>query len=290
MYVRSRISSYWRGLTLDEYDGQGWLSASPEVRKLSGSHGEFLLPDSRRVSGQDKVYWQIYYLLADQPNTIFTGYNPGRIYLPETFQAFLEKGTLYRAFSLVPNLRPELLRADRAAGDDTENLALPSITERVAALAESIVQGAATDYEKAARLEHFLTANYPYDLTVRALPSGQDAVDYFLFEKQAGYCAHFATAMAVMARHVGLPARVAAGYLPGVIDTMTGAHTVRAGDAHAWVEIHFQRNGWVAFDPTPRSDAAMGFAAGRNWLSIRTRPWASNGRTATAPGWTTVSR
>ncbi len=45
---------------------------------------------------------------------------------------------------------------------------------------------------------------------------------------------------------------------------MTGAHTVRAGDAHAWVEIHFQQNGWVAFDPTPRPDAAMGFTTGRH--------------------------
>jgi hypothetical protein len=65
---------------------------------------------------------------------------------------------------------------------------------------------------------------------------------------------------------VGLPARVAAGYLPGYIDPMTGAHVVRAGDAHAWVEIHFQWHGWVAFDPTPRPDAAMGFAAGGKWL------------------------
>ena len=266
MYVRSRISSYWRGLTLDEYDGRGWLSSTPEVRQLSGSRGEYLLPDSRRASGEDKVYWQIYYLLADQPNAIFTGYSPGRIYLPETFQAFLEKGTLYRAYSLVPNLRPERLRLDRVAPDDVENLALPPITERVAALAESIVRGASTDYDKAARLERFLATNYPYDLNVGGLPPDRDAVDYFLFEQQAGYCAHFATAMAVMARHVGLPARVAAGYLPGVIDTMSGAHTVRAGDAHAWVEIHFQRHGWVAFDPTPRADAAVGFGSGRNWV------------------------
>lgn len=266
MYVRSRISSYWRGLTLDEYDGRGWLSSTPEVRQLSGSRGQYLLPDSRRASGEDKVYWQIYYLLADQPNAIFTGYSPGRIYLPETFQAFLEKGTLYRAYSLVPNLRPERLRLDRVAPDDVENLALPPITERVAALAESIVRGASTDYDKAARLERFLATNYPYDLNVGGLPPDRDAVDYFLFEQQAGYCAHFATAMAVMARHVGLPARVAAGYLPGVIDTMSGAHTVRAGDAHAWVEIHFQRHGWVAFDPTPRADAAVGFGSGRNWV------------------------
>lgn len=266
MHVRSRISSYWRGLTLNEYDGRGWLSSSPEIKQLSGSRGEFVLPDSKKTSAEEKVYWQIYYLLTDQPNAIFTGYNPGKIYLPPSFQAFLEKGALYRTYSMVPNLTPDLLRLDRVVPNDAENLALPPISARVAALAEAIVQGAPTDYDKAARLEHFLMAEYPYDLTAGALPPGKDAVDFFLFERQAGYCSHFATAMAVMARHVGLPARVAAGYLPGTIDTMTGAHIVRRGDAHAWVEIHFQRQGWVAFDPTPRADAAVGFGSGRNWV------------------------
>jgi hypothetical protein len=72
--------------------------------------------------------------------------------------------------------------------------------------------------------------------------------------------------MAVMAREVGLPARVAGGYLPGIIDPLTGAHIVRAGDAHAWVEIHFERQGWVAFDPTPRADSAMGFIGKRSLI------------------------
>jgi hypothetical protein len=91
-------------------------------------------------------------------------------------------------------------------------------------------------------------------------------VDYFLFNQQSGYCSHFATAMAVMCRYSGLPARVAVGYLPGYIDPLTGAHIVRAGDAHAWVEVHFNRTGWVAFDPTPRPDSAMGFASGHNMV------------------------
>ncbi|MBI4332791.1 MAG: DUF4129 domain-containing protein [Chloroflexi bacterium] len=266
MYVRSRISSYWRGLTLDEYDGRGWLSSFPEISRLSGTQGEFVVPDARRTGGEENAYWQIYYLLSDQPNAIFAGYSPRRIYLPTTVQAFLEEGALYRAFSVVPNLRPEQLRADRAVNNDIKNTALPPVSDRVAALAESIVQGARNDYDKAARLERFLITTYSYDLTVEALPPGSDAVDFFLFEKKAGYCSHFATAMAVMARHVGLPARVAAGYLPGTIDTMTGAHIVRAADAHAWVEINFRRYGWVAFDPTPRADATSGFGSGHSWL------------------------
>ena len=263
MQVRSRVSSYWRGATLDTYDGRGWLPSPPRIRMLDENRREFALPDSRASLGGGKIYWQAYYLLSDQPNAIFTGYKPGRIYLP---QDSLEKGTLYRAISLVPYLIPELLRSDSVASEDIPNLTLPPISKRTAALAESVVHGASTDYDKAASLERFLLTNYPYDLDVEPLPPGRDAVDFFLFEQQAGYCSHFATTMAVMARHVGLPARVAVGYLPGFIDPMTGTHIVRVGDAHAWVEIHFQQYGWVAFDPTPRTDAAMGFAAGRNWV------------------------
>ncbi len=267
MQVRSRVSSYWRGATLDEYDGLGWLPSSFQIKQLNESRGEFILPDSELSLSGEKVYWQAYYMLSDQPNAIFTGYNPGRIYLSQKKgQTLLERGTLYRALSLVPYLRPELLRKDRVVPDDISNLMLPFTSERTAALAESIVQGASTDYDKAVRLERFLLANYSYDLNVKPLPPGHDAVDFLLFEQQAGYCSHFATAMAVMARQVGLPARVAVGYLPGLIDPMTGAHTVRVGDAHAWVEIHFQRHGWVAFDPTPRPDTNMGFATGRNWV------------------------
>ena len=266
MHVRSQISSYWRGLTLDEYDGCGWLSSSARIQLRDEGRGEFSLPDSKADLEGERVYWQAYYLLSDQPNAVFTGYNPGRIYLPNLEKNSLVKGTLYRARSSVPFLRPNLLRVDSVVSDDAANLKLPPISEQTAALATSIVQGAATDYDKAARLERFLLTNYPYKLDVEPLPPGRDAVAFFLFEQQSGYCAHFATAMAVMARQVGLPARVAAGYLPGFIDPLTGAHIVRVGDAHAWVEIHFQQHGWVAFDPTPRADAAMGFVTRRSWV------------------------
>jgi transglutaminase-like putative cysteine protease len=268
MRVRSRISSYWRGLTLDRYDGRGWLTTSPQAQLLQRSSEEFVFPDSRIRNAEQSEYWQAYYLLSDQPNAVFTGYWPGRIYLPGETGGFLESGTLYRVLSVVPRARPASLRNDRIARYDTANLVLPPISQRTAELAGSIVDGAVTDYDKATRLERFLLASYAYSLDVEATPEDRDAVDYFLFEQQAGYCSHFATAMAVMARHVGLPARVAGGYLPGFIDPLTGAHVVRAGDAHAWVEIHFQRHGWVAFDPTPRPDAAMGFIGSRNWVYL----------------------
>ena len=268
MHVRSRVVTYWRGATLDRYDGAGWLPSAASQTLLELDPGEYLFPDSDRSPPSRRWYAQTYHLLVDQPNALFTGYSPGRVYLAPSSLVSLDRGTMYRSVSKIPRLSPQRLRRDAVARDDLENLRLPAITDRAAALAESIVEGASTDYDKAARLEEFFLVNYRYDLGVDALTPGQDAVDVFLFKEQAGYCAQFSTAMAVMARHVGLPARVGVGYLPGAFNPMTGAFTVRAGDAHAWVEIHFRRHGWVVFDPTPRPDISLGPGFNPGWVTF----------------------
>ena len=268
MYVRSRVSSYWRGATLDEYDGAGWLPSTSRVTLVDEGQGGYVFPDSNLRTVGRSWYSQTYYLQTDQPNAIFTGYSPGRLFLPRTSQSGLYRGTVYRAVSPVPALTPGQLRRDQADAAQQADLALPPIGARTKALAESIVEGAATDWDKAVRLEQFLLRNYLYDLDVEPLTPGRDAVEVFLFEQQAGYCSQFATAMAVMARHVGLPARVAMGYLPGVYDPLTGATAVRAGDAHAWVEIRFRVAGWVAFDPTPRPDFVLSPRTGQGWVSF----------------------
>ena len=268
MHVRSRVSSYWRGATLDQYDGAGWLPSTSQVRLVDEGQGSYVFPDSDLRTVGRSWYSQTYYLRTDQPNAIFTGYSPGRLFLPRTSQSGLYRGTVYRAVSPAPALTPRQLRRDQADATELADLALPPIGAGTKALAESIVAGATTDWDKALRLEQFLLRTYPYDLGVEPVAPGRDAVEVFLFERQAGYCSQFATAMAVMARHVGLPARVAMGYLPGVYDPLTGATAVRAGDAHAWVEIRFRIAGWVAFDPTPRPDVVLSPRVGRGWVSF----------------------
>ena len=268
MHVRSRVLTYWRGSTLDEYDGTGWLPSVAQMRLVDVGRNEYMFSDSDRSPPSRNWYAQTYYLLVDQPNALFTGYNPGRIYLPQSSLVALRRGAVYRSISKIPRLNPQLLRRDIADPEDLENLRLPPITERTTDLADSVVEGATTDYDKAARLEEFLLVNYRYDLGVEPLTPGRDAVDVFLFQKQGGYCSQFATTMAVMARHVGLPARVGVGYLPGLYNPMTGAYTARAGDAHAWVDIHFRDNGWVVFDPTPRPDLSLGQGINQGWISF----------------------
>ncbi len=104
-------------------------------------------------------------------------------------------------------------------------------------------------YDKATALESYLR-EIKYNELIEAPPEGRDAVDYFLFDIREGYCDYYASAMAVMARAVGIPARVAAGYSQGEYNPDTGAYRVREKDAHAWAEIYFPRYGWIEFEPT----------------------------------------
>jgi hypothetical protein len=82
--------------------------------------------------------------------------------------------------------------------------------------------------------------------------SGPDPLSDFLFNVREGHCEYFSTAMAVMVRTLGMPARVVNGFLPGEYNAAAGAYTVRQSDAHSWVEVYFpETDSWITFDPTP---------------------------------------
>jgi hypothetical protein len=98
-------------------------------------------------------------------------------------------------------------------------------------------------------LETYLRS-FPYDLQVARPPEGRDVVDYFLFDLQRGYCDYFASAMVVMARSVGIPARLAVGYAMGRYDPQREAYVVTEKNGHAWPELYFLGYGWIPFEPT----------------------------------------
>jgi hypothetical protein len=120
-------------------------------------------------------------------------------------------------------------------------------------LAHRLAHGRRTAYDVARAVEQYLQYNEAYDerVPVRRYPLAS-----FLSTDHLGYCQQFSGAMALMLRMDGIPARIAAGFLPGTYDSATGQWVVRAVDAHSWVEVYFSGIGWVAFNPTPsRIDA-----------------------------------
>lgn len=118
-------------------------------------------------------------------------------------------------------------------------------------LARSITESAATPYDKAFAIQNYLSRNYRYSLQVETPSPDIDFVTHFLFETRTGYCTYFATAMTVLCRMAGLPARYVEGYLarPGE----DGIAHVTGLDAHAWTEVYLDGFGWLTFDATPQT-------------------------------------
>jgi len=134
-------------------------------------------------------------------------------------------------------------------------LDLPSaVPAEVAELAHTIVgsAGAATPFRQALAIQDELRS-WTYSLDPPSGHSGE-AMRTFL-RNRTGYCEQFAGTMAVMLRTLGIPARVGVGFSPGELtDPAAGEYLVRASNAHAWVEVLFPGEGWIVFEPTPRSD------------------------------------
>jgi hypothetical protein len=130
-------------------------------------------------------------------------------------------------------------------------LALPdSVPERVLSLARDLTANASTPYDRAQAIETYLRTSYPYTLDVPAPPVGRDVADFFLFDLKKGYCDYYATAMVVLARAAGLPARFVSGFSSGTYDSSNAQYIVTEANAHSWVEIFFTDVGWVEFEPT----------------------------------------
>ena len=160
-------------------------------------------------------------------------------------------------YSVVAAISTATLQDLRAAGEDYPDwvrrryLQLPrTLPRRVIDMAHQATAGAASAYDKAAALEMYLRTNFTYSTHVAAVPPDQDWIDYFLFDSKEGYCDYFATAMVVLLRAEGVPARVASGFAPGEFDASTGVSSVLENHAHTWVETYFPRFGWITFEPS----------------------------------------
>lgn len=126
-----------------------------------------------------------------------------------------------------------------------------NISQRVYDLADSITNGLTSDYDKAEAIVNFFHNNgFKYDLTPPSVPIGMDYNDFFIFESKSGICMHFASAMVILARASGLPARYVEGFVSDEWDQETGNYLIREKDAHAFPEVYISGYGWMVFEPT----------------------------------------
>lgn len=145
-------------------------------------------------------------------------------------------------------------------------LQLPALASRVRALADSLAAGRPSRIDQVRAVERYLKTEFRYTLDLPA--TARDAtVEGFLFRRREGHCEYFSTAMAVLLRARGIPARNVTGFLGGEWNENGGYLAVTGNDAHSWVEVWFPHYGWVTFDPTPPGRDALveGGETGWTW-------------------------
>ena len=169
----------------------------------------------------------------------------------------IARGAQYTLVAEPSNVDIEHLRAAGIAYPSwvrSRYLQLPAeLPQRVVALARQVAGDAQarTPYDIAVAIQDYLRANYTYSTNIKMPPPAVDKVDYFLFEQKVGYCEYYASAMVVMLRALGVPARMASGYAPGAPDPISDEFVVKESSSHAWPEVYFPQYGWIEFEPTP---------------------------------------
>jgi transglutaminase-like putative cysteine protease len=275
MTVAAKSPYYMRTITYDTYTGHGWSSSDSTQRTVAA--GDRIFPEGTPERPLAKEGFATETVTIEIQNSVgrnvFTPGFPEAAFTPLVVRqpggkpllgslesaVPLEPGRGYQVTAVISNVTEAMLAG---AGKDyppditATYLGIDGVTDRTRELALSIVQAAgATDpYHEARALAAYLQTDPRFHYaTVAPLPSDptHDLVDFFLFDPkgQTGYCEYYASAMAVMARSLGLPARVAVGYAPGE-RVKDGVYEYRQLNAHAWAEIYFPGYGWQIFEAT----------------------------------------
>ncbi|MEW6059759.1 MAG: transglutaminaseTgpA domain-containing protein [Actinomycetota bacterium] len=256
------VPTYWRLYALDDFDGTTWRSSDPqaETGRILRSPAQL----SYSPSATEPIVRQQYRITIDlRDRWLPMAYPPELLVVPFESVRYdsnlsaalapesLDAGTEYSVTSrYVSPTAEQLDQVTFGPASDYGGLTLASnVSAEVGKIARRWTRSATSPYRKVLAIQrHFLSGSFRYSLDVRR-DSGSDALLEFLTETRKGFCQQFATAMAVMVRELGLPARVAVGFLPGT--RLGTTFTVSTEQAHAWVEVLFPGYGWLPFDPTP---------------------------------------
>jgi protein-glutamine gamma-glutamyltransferase len=182
----------------------------------------------------------------------------------------------YLAYSSIPTYSPEQVNAGldsvaqaRESGKDRrlENfLQLPPGSDSICQLAEQVAGNQKTPYDKIIALQGFFETKFKYSNS--GLPTGENAINDFLFKSKKGNCEYFATSGALMLRCLNIPSRIAVGFISGEWNEFERYYLVRENDVHAWVEVYLPGIGFYEFDPTPASGRDRTSASSLWWKMV----------------------
>ena len=288
MQVSTPRTAYLRGVVLDEYNGRSWRNTTGGRRYLWQSprlsqerialFNQDLPPESVSADFMEPLNVSVR-MLSDSASTLFV---PQRIrdlttggemvpYFSNASELFitrnLQSGDTWRVSAPMPIAGDAGLGTflDLCATMDDPGweaareryTSLPSHLEQpVYALAASVSAAGNTPYEKVMALRNYLSRGFRYTLDVDDQPSNVDFVTRFLLDTKEGYCTYFASALTVLCRMIGIPARYVEGYL--AVPNERGEALVTGLNGHAWTEVYFRGFGWLTVDATPRQSQGNG--------------------------------
>lgn len=271
---------YLRGAVLEVYRSGNWERSSIMLVPLAERIRMFPPDTTLKPRGSfDNSRWDQQFEInmrpvGDGPVYLFTPWRPVEFHiLDEPMRLGFD---FSRGLFLKDGLGGEVEYAVRTVNDEFRTIPINAEAQRgevtptvisaeIEQLASEIVRAGGIEPDPAVRavssdatavrlLENYLRSRYKYTLDAQPVPSGVDATSWFLFEHQQGHCEYYASALTLMARSLGIPARVVTGYIASDYNAVTGQYTVRESNAHAWVEAEIAPNQWRTFDGTPPSD------------------------------------
>jgi transglutaminase-like putative cysteine protease len=291
MYVRipnhgETLNLRWRGSSMSRFDGQRWTTSGNMAEQIRLRYGSTAIPiryHGGRTGVREKYEVQ---LTETGMNALFVAGIPELLEANVGSIAVLSNGTIRTLSDLPSVLRYSVTSFfDDHGGDGTPVLTrdelrrLLEIPQRADARIFELAQRAAGTENnpglQARRLVDYLQHNYGYTLE---LPNDEhsDPIAHFLFERKQGHCEYFASSLALMLRSIGIPSRVVTGFQGGTLNPVNGWYTVRASDAHSWVEAFIPGNGWTEYDATPataRLQTASIFARVTNLIEAADLFW-----------------
>lgn len=256
--------AYWRGLAFDSFDGRRWEITPPSRVSRPGSV-KFGIPFGAGVEASN-----LKQVIVREPVGSGVLFGAGETRNVSGALLRLEtdvNGGLYDSLQANQRIRYTIdtesrTYSDRDLAQDEAVLPerlgeryvrVPELSPGVATLAAFIVEDGRTDAEKARAIEQHLRQHGQYTDTPPPLGADGESspIEDFLLGDLAGHCEYFASGMVVLARSVGLPARLVNGFAGGRENPLGGFIELTRAEAHAWVEVHYRDAGWVRYDPTP---------------------------------------
>lgn len=275
------LGQYLESFTFDQFDGHTWTSQLANIEQAYGPNNPLPLEVPLASYSQLSTSVTIIQPPGGTKNYIFAPLQPSSFSIPVNLLSDrtgiftsawtqtnpLNHGEHYTVLSDVPVTSASDLASIPLPGNNPalwvsdsnyrtlrqHYLQTPSdLSSLVNITAQNWTHDAQNAYEAALDLQEHLhdPSTFTYSLQNAPVPANIDAVTWLLQTRQ-GYCTYYATAMTIMARLIGLPARIVNGFSQGHYDTQHKTWTVNGSDAHSWVQIYFPNHGWLNFDPTP---------------------------------------